>query len=177
VSNGRIPPVSARGAGRLGGVGMGERLGGFLYGTIVVLAVIVTGAKAYPHEPGHVAVLVAITTVVFWLAHVYAHALGHSVSREEPLSRTALRHIARHEAALIEAGVPSIIALLLGSVGVVSARTSYWLALGVGLTVLAADGVIFARTERLGGLSTVAVVAANLALGLVLVALKVLVAH
>ena len=38
---------------------MGERLGGFIYGTIVALAVVVAGAKAYPHEAGHIAALVA----------------------------------------------------------------------------------------------------------------------
>jgi hypothetical protein len=43
--------------------------------------------------------------------------------------------------------------------------------------VLATDGAIFARTERLGALATVAVIAANLALGLVLVGMKILVAH
>jgi hypothetical protein len=169
--------TAARGVGRIGRVQMGERLGGFLYGTIVVLAVIVAGAKAFPNEPGHVAALVAITTVVFWLAHVYAHALAHSVSRDEPLSRAALRHIARREGALIEAGVPPTVALLLGWLGVVSARTSFWLALGLGLTVLATDGVIFARTERLGTLATLGVMAANLALGLVLVGMKVVVVH
>jgi hypothetical protein len=169
--------TAAHDVGRLGRVQLGERLGGFVYGTIVVLAVVVTGAKAYPHEPGHVAALVVMTTVVFWLAHVYAHALAHSVSGEEQLSRAALARIARHEGALIEAGIPPTIALLLGWVGVLSARTSFWLALGLGLTVLATDGAIFARTERLGALATVAVIAANLALGLVLVGMKILVAH
>src|SRR5262249_19004441 len=58
---------------------MGERLGGFIYGTIVALSVIVAGARAYPHGAGHIAALVIVTNVVFWLAHVYAHGLAHSV--------------------------------------------------------------------------------------------------
>ena len=57
---------------RLARTAMGHRLGGFIYGTIVALSVIVGGARAYPHEPGHIAVLVAVTCIVFWLAHVYA---------------------------------------------------------------------------------------------------------
>jgi hypothetical protein len=36
---------------------------------------------------------------------------------------------------------------------------------------------VFARVERLGATGTIAVVTANLALGLLLVALKLLVAH
>lgn len=156
---------------------MGERLGGFVYGTIVVLAVIVAGAKAYPAEPGHVAALVVITTAVFWLAHVYAHALAESVSHDDHLPLAELGHIARREAAIIEAGVPPVAALLLGSLGILSARAAVWLAVGAGLVVLAAEGFVFARAERLGRVGTLAVVAANLALGLVLVGMKVAVAH
>jgi hypothetical protein len=155
----------------------GERLGGFVYGTIVVLAVIVAGAKAYPDDPGHVAAMVAITTVVFWLAHVYSHGLARSVSADEHLTRAELSHIARHEAALLEAGVPPMVALLLGWVGILEPTTSFWTALGVGMAVLTLTGIAFGRAERLGPLATLAVVGVNLALGIVLVVMKVLVAH
>src|SRR3954451_23470508 len=124
------------GMARIGRAAMGERLGGFVYGTIVVLAVIVAGAKAYPAGPGHVAVLAGVTTVVFWLAHVYAHALALTVGTNEPLSRAELAHIARNEGALIEASVPPIVPLLLGAFGVLSAKASFWAALAVGLAVL-----------------------------------------
>jgi hypothetical protein len=157
--------------------GIGERLGGFVYGTIVVLAVVVAGAKAYPDSPGHVAALVVITTVVFWLAHVYAHALAHSISRDEHLSLAALGRIARKEAALVEAGVPPVVALLLGAIGVLSAQTAVWCALCVGLAVLVVEGLVFARVERLGRIGTLGVVAANVSLGLVLVAMKAAVTH
>jgi|SRR4051794_13518069 len=156
---------------------MGERLGGFVYGTIVVLAVIVAGAKAYPKQPGHVAGVVFVTSAVFWLAHVYSEALAHSVSRNEHLSWAELKRIARHEAAILEAAVLPIAALLLGSLGVLSATAAGWTALGVGLAVLAVQGIVFARAEKLGPLGTAVVVALNLGLGLVLVALKVLVTH
>jgi hypothetical protein len=165
------------GIARIARPGMGERLGGFVYGTIVVLAVVVAGAKAYPNDPGHVAALVVITTVVFWLAHVYAHALAHSVSRDEHLSLAQLRRLGRREASIVEAGVPPVVALILGSLGAFSPRTSVWIAIGLGLVVLVAEGIVFARAERLGPAGTLAVVAGNLALGLVLVAMKATVAH
>ena len=56
----------------------GAGLGGFIYGTILVLSVLVAAARAYPREAGHIAVLVAVTSFVFWLAHVYAHGLSYS---------------------------------------------------------------------------------------------------
>ena len=162
---------------RIGRTAMGERLGGFIYGTIVVLAVIVAGGRAYPHGPGHIALLVAATTAAFWVAHVYAHALGRSVATEEHLSFGELRQIARHEAAILEAAVPSVVALMLGTFHVFAAETALWVALGLGLAVLAVQGIVFARVERLGWLGTVAVVAANLGVGLLIVGLKGLVTH
>lgn len=156
---------------------MGERLGGFVYGTIVVMAVVVASAKAFPDGPGHIAAIVVVTIGVFWFAHVYAHALAHTVSHGEHLSRRQFADIARREAAILEAGVPPVVALMLGALGAFPARTAVWLALGLGLAVLAAEGLVFARAERLGWAGTLAVVAANLALGLVIVAMKAVVTH
>jgi hypothetical protein len=156
---------------------MGERVSGYIYGTIVALSVIVGGAKAYPHEPGHIAVVVAVTCAVFWLAHVYAHGIGHAVHRNEHLSFADLLAIAHREASVLEAAVPPIVALLLGALGVFEPKTSVWIAFALGLVVLAAQGVVFARVERLSVLATIAVVGANLGLGLVLVLLKLFVSH
>jgi hypothetical protein len=163
--------------GRLGRAALGERLAGFVYGTIVVLSVLVAGARAFPDSGARIAVMVLVTSSVFWLAHVYAHALSHSVVHDEHLSFPELRRIARRESSLIEAAVPPLAAVLLGALGVVSTATAVWLAFGLGLAVLATAGVLFARFERLGPAATAVVVAANLGLGLVLVALKVLVTH
>jgi hypothetical protein len=164
-------------AARLGRAAMGERLGGFVYGTIVVLSVVVAGAKAFPSAPGQIAAVVVVTTVVFWLAHVYADALAYSIGHDQHLSLAELRTIARREASILEAGVPPVAALLLGELGVISEEVAVWLALGLGLAVLAAQGLLFARVERLAWLGTLAVVALNLGLGLLLIGLKLLVSH
>jgi hypothetical protein len=167
------PPASAR----LARSALGERLAGFIYGTIVALAVVVAGAKAYPDESGHIAVLVAATAIALWLAHVYAHGLGQSLAHDEHLTFAELRHIARREGSIIEAAVPPVAALLLGTIGLISTRAAVWIAFGVGLGVLCAQGLRFARVERLGALGTVGVVAGNLSLGALLVAVKLLVTH
>jgi len=155
----------------------GARLGGYIYGTIVVLSTVVAGAKAYQGHVGHVALLVLITTTVFWLAHVYAHALAHSVAHDQHLSGAALKEIAGRESSIIEAAIGPLIALLLGHWGVVSERAAVWLAVACGLSVLVSQGFAFARTERLGRFATLAIVAVNLGLGLVLVGLKLWVSH
>ena len=164
-------------AARLRRTKIGERLAGFIYGTIVVLSVLVAGARAFPDDAGHIAALVAVTSVVFWLAHVYAHGLAHSVVHDEHLSLHELARIARREGSIVGAAVPPVAALLLGAFGALSTSTAVWLAFGLGLAVLAVQGVIFASVERLSWPATLLVVAANLGLGVVLVGLKVLVSH
>jgi hypothetical protein len=156
---------------------IGERLGGFIYGTLIALAVVVAGARAYPHDAGRIAALVVVTSVVFWVAHVYAHALAHSVAHDEHLSLAELRYVARREASILEAAVPPLAALLLGAFGVFSTRTAVWVAFGLGLVVLAVEGLTYARVERLGWLGTLVVLGANVGLGLALVAVKVFLTH
>jgi hypothetical protein len=163
--------------GKLGPSVMGERLGGFIYGTIVVLSVLVAGSRAYPDDAGRIAVLVVVTSTVFWLAHVYAHGVADSISREEHISLPDLRRMARREGAIVEATLPPVVALLLGAVGVLSTDAAVWLAFALGLAVLAIEGVVVARVERFGALGTMVMVAANLTLGLALVVLKLVVAH
>jgi hypothetical protein len=155
---------------------IGERLGGFIYGTIVVLSVVIAGARIYG-GPGHLAVFVVVAMLVLWLAHVYSHGLALSVTHDDHLTLAELGQVAGREASILEAGVPSLIALLLGAAGILSEEASVWLALGVGLAVLAVEGVVFARVEHLRWAGTAAVVALNVGLGVLLIWLKLLVGH
>jgi len=153
------------------------QVSGYTYGTIIVISVIVAGARAYPHGAGHLAAIVAVTAAVFWLAHVYAHSLGHSIAHDRRISLAELGFIARREAAVIEAAVLPITALVLGTLGVLKTANSVWLAIGLGLAALVAQAVRYARIEQLGLFATGVVVAVNVGLGLALVALKLFVMH
>ena len=75
------------------------------------------------------------------------------------------------------AAVLPVAAIVLGAVGLVANRTALWLAVGLGAAALAAQGLRYARLERLSPTGTITTVAINLALGLVIVVLKALVAH
>ena len=124
-----------------------------------------------------IASLVVATTVVLWLAHVYAHALEVSITRGERMKAGALREIAVHQAPILSAAVLPTAALLLGGFDLINDRAAAWIALGVGTGVLAAQALAYARLERLGPLATIAIVSVNLALGLAIVGLKAAVSH
>jgi hypothetical protein len=136
-----------------------------------------TAAYATEKDPWRLAVLVWTTAFVLWVAHLYAHGLAESISRRQHLSWGELKDIARRELGiLVAAAVPSA-ALLLGALGVLRESASVWLALGVGLAILAAEGLRYARIEALRPAATLTIVGANLAVGLFVVVLKVTVAH
>jgi hypothetical protein len=155
----------------------GERIAGLVYGTIVVMGVIAASSEGLQSDTAHIAVLVVATTVVFWLAHVYAHALELSVRRGERLTGAGIKEVAAHQASILSAAVLPTGALLLGAFGIAGDRLAVWLALGAGTAALAAQGLAYARIERLSPFGTATLVIANLTLGLAIVGLKAFVSH
>jgi hypothetical protein len=156
--------------------GSRESIAGTVYGTIVVMGAIAAGAGTNP-RPGKLAAAVAATVVVLWIAHVYSHALAETVRLERRLDWAELASVARRELAIVLAGVAPVTALVLGELGVFRATTAGWLAMGFGLATLMLQGVRYARVERLSRLGAAVSVGTNLALGLLIVALKAGLSH
>jgi hypothetical protein len=121
--------------------------------------------------------IVAGTVVVLWLSHVYAHSLAETIHRDRRLDRAELGSVAKRELAMPLAAVLPIGALMLGAAGILEDPTAGWLAMALGLVALAAAGLLYAKAERLGLVGTAAAIGVNLALGLMIVALKVGLAH
>ena len=158
-------------------LGSRETVAGTVYGTIVVLAVLAAGADKYKHHLWQLDAIAATSAVVLWLAHVYSHALGESLRAERRLDAREFAGIARREYAVVLAAVPPVVALGLGAAGLLSASTAIWVAFGVGVVTLGAQGVRYARLEELSLPASIVSVTLNLALGLALVAAEVLVSH
>lgn len=164
---------------RLRSLVLGTRatISGTVYGTIVVLAALAAGGNAFQLHPWRLDVIVAVTVVVLWLAHVYAHGLGESLGLGRRLTVSELTNIARRESAIVLAAVAPIVLLTLGALGVLGERAALRLALGVGVVTLAVQGVRYARLERLNPVATGISVAINLGIGLIIVALEAFVSH
>jgi hypothetical protein len=159
------------------GVALGarERIAGSVYGTIVVLAVLADGASAYEHDLWRLDALVLATVLILWIAHAYG--LGESLRLGRRLTRAELSTIIRHELAIPLAAVLPLAAISLGALRAFDDTRAFWAAFGLGVATLAIQGVRFARLERLSLIGTLASVAINLSLVLMIVALKVLVSH
>ncbi len=147
-----------------------------MYGTVLAMASLAAGALAHL-GPDELIEVVAAASGVIWLAHVYAHTLGESLERGHRIDLAEFKSIAAKELPILIAAAAPISVLLLGVFGVVKEGTSIWLAFGLGFGVLAAHGAQYARAQRLGAAGMTVVIALNLALGGLVVALKVLVSH
>jgi hypothetical protein len=154
---------------------VGANYSGAIYGSLLAASVVVgAGAGAegdYHLSPWRLALLLAATGLVFWLAHAYALLVGDRI-RRNPLNRTEIRRVGRHEWPLFQASLPpAVVALVFGLFGA-SDVAAAWAALAtaivqqVGWATFAA-----ARTGAARGVVAAAAVG-NLVLGLLIVALK-----
>ena len=158
-------------------LGTRDRIAGAVYGTIVALATVAAGASAYEDDLWRLAAVVSASVLVLWVAHVYAHGLGDSLTVGRRLTVAEFETIARRELSIPLAAVPPLVAITLGALELLRGQTAVWVAFGLGVATLAIQGLRYARLERLGVAATTVAVAVNVGLGLAIVAVKVLVAH
>lgn len=158
-------------------LGTRQTIAGTVYGTIVVLAALTAGGEAYKHDPWRLDVIVAVTVIVLWLAHVYSHALGDSLAIGRRLTAGEFANVARKEFSIPVAAVLPILFITLAVLGILGERTALWLAVGTGVLTLTVQGIRYARLEQLTPIATSVTVALNVALGLAIVALEAFVAH
>lgn len=154
-----------------------QGIAGTVYGTIVVMATITAGSKGGDVDMWRLAIVVGVTVLVFWVAHVYSDTLAESLERGRTLDAAEFRAVARGEFAMPAAAVAPIGALVLGALDLLADSTAVWIALGLGVAALAVVGARYAKLERLGLGRTIVTVAINTTLGLAIVVLKVLVSH
>jgi hypothetical protein len=152
-------------------------IAGTVYGTIVVMATVTAGAKGETTDAGRLAVVVGVTVLVLWVAHVYSHGLAESLERGRRLTPAELGSVARREVSIIAAAAAPVAALVLAAVEVLGETTAVWLALGIGVATLGVQGHRYAKVEQLDRSGTLTAIAVNLFLGLVIVALKALLTH
>jgi len=152
-------------------------IGGAVYGSVLVASIVVAAAGDERLGLWKMMVIVATTSFVFWLAHVYAHTMGETLEHEQRITLAAVRAVSRREWPLIQAATLPLIALLLGALHVVERATALWLAVTVPVASLFAWGIVYARRERMGAWGTLAVALITAAFGLVVIVLKIGVGH
>jgi membrane protease YdiL (CAAX protease family) len=148
-----------------------QNLAASVYGTILVSSVIV-GLGHTSLTAGWMIAAVAVTALVFALAHAWSLALARSADDRQALRPSHVLDGVRHEWPMVEAVVPALIALTLAALGIYSVRTGLWAAIIANTALLFVWGAIL--RHRAAGTPSQALAAGltTALLGLVLVALK-----
>jgi hypothetical protein len=144
-----------------------------VYGTIAVGLVLAAEDPTTVTYPKLVSA-VAVAIVLYWLAHSYAAVLGRRFTTRHPVSGRDAAHILAHEWALVRgAAVPLVVLLVEWAVGIrlVTAITvSVWTA----AVALLAFEIVAGTRARLRGLERIGTAAVGAALGVALLAVKLL---
>ncbi|MFD4657176.1 hypothetical protein ACFWP2_16290 [Kitasatospora sp. NPDC058444] len=147
---------------------------GAVYGSMLAASVIAASSLSGPHPRLSLILLLVITGIVFWVAHVYAHVAGEREAGRQ-ITRSQVREAGREEWPLVEASALPALAVLVSPW--LGAGENAWLALGVAVAQQVTWATLGARRAGASPRQTVAEGAVNLVLGLVIVAAKVAVGH
>ena len=149
-----------------------------IYGLILVDSVLaVYREEATTIGAGTVAATVLVTSLVFWLAHVYAELLAFRIDNRRAPAWSDWVAAMRYEWPIVSASFAPIAALMLGVFEVISDKKSVTLALLICFGELGAFGLQSARRGGASGAVAWGSCAVALLLGVIIVGLKVLVQH
>jgi hypothetical protein len=147
---------------------------GAVYGSLLAASVVAGSAvDGTPLSAGDLVVVLICTGVVFWLAHVYALVVARGTF---PLTWRRLRVAARQDWPVAQASFPPAIGAAFASALGLSDVVATWVALAVAVAGQVVWAVAAAATARFSARGVVLSGAANLVLGLAIIALKTLVA-
>jgi hypothetical protein len=155
----------------------GANIGGAVYGSVLVASIVVAAAGDDQLGLWKMSVIVAATSAVFWLAHVYAHTMGETLEHRQRITVAAVREVSKREWPLIQAAVLPLLALVLGALHVLERKTALWIAALLPIATLFAWGIVYARREQMGVWGTLAVASITSTFGIVVIALKIGVGH
>ena len=112
----------------------------FIYGTIIVTAVMVVADDTQPDLD--VLLVVLASVVIVWIAHTFSELVaGGPRAADAPIpARIVLRHALGHSMGLLTSAALPLLFLLLGAVGLLDEYLAYYLALGVAILSLAIVG-------------------------------------
>ena len=114
-----------------------------MYGTVLVSGMIVV-AGSYGATSWQVFLSVFGTVIVFWAAHVYAGTIaGHGAFEGDDSSLwTAFRRALRRSVGFLTSALPPSVVLLFGATKAIDDKTAIWVALWLGVVILAVLGFI-----------------------------------
>ncbi|MGW7665350.1 hypothetical protein [Streptomyces sp. NPDC054756] len=149
---------------------------GGVYGSMLAASVVIGAGALGTYHRTELVVLLLLTGLVFWAAHVHAQLFGARLA-DRPWSRGTVWQVCREEWPIVKAAIPPAVAVAVSPLFGLDLSGTAWLALAVAVAGQVGWSVAAAAragaTRRLIALSA----AVNLLFGLVIVVFKIVVSH
>ncbi|WP_405815871.1 hypothetical protein OG241_15135 [Streptomyces sp. NBC_01390] len=168
-------PATARRARRAEHRARADYTGG-VYGSMLAASVLIGAGSLGSFPRAELVLLLLLTGVVFWIAHVHAQLFGARLAQRAPDRRVVLL-VCRDEWPIVKAAVPPAAAVAVSPLLGLDVRGAVWLALSV--AVAGQVGWSVAAARRAGASWRLVAVAAsvNLGLGLLIISFKIFLKH
>lgn len=147
-----------------------------MYGSLLAASVVATAGTLGDYPRLQLALLLVVTGLVFWAAHVYAFLVGERLPGR-PWTWAEVRRVARHEWSIVEAAALPAAAVAVSPVLGLGPGATAWLALGVAVFQQVLWATLGAARAGAARGQVVVEGAVNLVLGLVIVAAKAALGH
>ncbi|MFI6335410.1 hypothetical protein [Streptomyces sp. NPDC050535] len=149
---------------------------GGVYGSMLAASVVVGAGTLGSFPRLELVLLLLLTGVAFWVAHVHAQLFGARLAAHS-LDRRIVLDVCRDEWPIVKAAVPPALAVAVSPVLGLDVSGALWLALSV--AVAGQVGWSAAAARRAGASWRLVAVAAsvNLLLGLLIISFKIFLTH
>lgn len=142
-----------------------------LYGALV--SSVVLAATSAGAESGDIVILAtALVSVTYWLAHVYADAVGGRFDDPEHSAGHRLRHALRNNTGVLLGSFPVLLVFGVGRLAGMDVYRAAFLALWFTVAMLAAVAALAAHRAGVRGRALIGEVVLAAAFGLLVIALK-----
>lgn len=149
---------------------------GGVYGSMLAASVLIGAGTLGDFPRVELVVLLLLTGVVFWAAHVHAQLFGARTA-QHPLDRRTVLHVCRDEWPIVKAAVPPAVAVAVSPLLGLDVSGALWLAVSVAVAGQVGWSVAAARRAGASRRLMALTAAVNLFLGLLVVSFKIVLKH
>ncbi|MFC5853912.1 hypothetical protein ACFPZI_19510 [Streptomyces chlorus] len=149
---------------------------GGVYGSMLAASVVLGAGSLGAFPLTELVLLLLLTGVVFWIAHVHAQLFGARLAQRTPDRRVVL-HVCRDEWPIVKAALPPAAAAAVSPLLGLDVRGALWLTLSVAVAGQVGWSVAAAHRAGASRRLMAATASVNLLLGLLIISFKIVLKH